>query len=148
MPPPEPTVIVLNSGIGFGLGYVLRHWLSLSRDAGKRRRKFRDDLRCLLNEVNAHQIEKLAGWHYDSLSKVADLCSRVKEDIRWRKRRRFVRARNHYMAMSGREIENPNPEHAVKYQFTSERPEGRLFDFEKGKRGIRDALQELIDAAK
>ncbi len=80
---------------GYLLGY-LNHGLASRREANERRRKFREEIRLLVPELEKCNLHTFLAAYDASVEKVRSACIRVMDDIRWSKRGRFERDRDEY----------------------------------------------------
>ena len=129
------------------IGIAVTYFSPASNARRQRRREFRNDMACLLDQFRAALATDLIKLHQESIPSVREKCTRIGEDIRRGWRKEFDDACVTYCALTAQQIENPNPKHAAKYMFTNERPEGKLFDWELGRARICDCLKRLIRSA-
>ena len=144
----QTPVIIFFSASGITvLGWIAGHALNLRRERESRRRPFRGKIQVLLAKLADTDGGDLCALHRDTKDAVRDGCAELLTDIRWHWRGRFSHAARCYCGLGDLAIENPNAEHLVKYTFTEERPNTRLFDWELGRKRMQKYLGDLVKYA-
>lgn len=143
-------VLAFISGLVIGClcGWFGHLW-TVRREQNSRKRVFRDRVSCVISEIEAVTTDKLLATHWENLPKVREACAVVQEDISKRRRARFDRARKNYGGLKDEDVSYLNPEAMAVIQFKSGTtpPNVSLTDYERGRKRIVEALEELKGSA-
>ncbi len=130
------------------VGVAVGHWMTIFRDQRTRRHQFRCEIRSLLIRLEKPAGPDLTAFHEIAKDTLFTDCAKLSDDIWSWKRTRFEDAAQQFRALTPEQIENPNSEHFMKYMRTEERPDTKLFDWELGRKRMRECLEDLIRYAK
>ena len=94
--------------VGCFLGYWY-HALTKRRDAEIRRREFRDEIRAIPLRFDNIPPMNFAKTYDESARIVKALSVKIIEDIRWWRRKRFIKQWNRYCGFKHSDLELPRP---------------------------------------
>lgn len=129
-------------------GYILSYWnhgLTVRREAGNRRRAFRDKIRSIslrYDEVNWMNFWKT---YQKSVPEVKDACAGIFEDVRFWRKCGFARYRDTYCSFKQSDLELPHPRTpAGMPEYMAANSKKR----EEAKALLRDTLERIIRYAR
>jgi len=135
---------ICSLAVGCFLGYWY-HALTKRRDAEIRRRKFRDEIRAVpLRFDNIHPMN-FAKTYDESARIVKELSVKIIEDIRWRRRKQFIKQWNRYCGFKRSELELPRPNNPAALEEYGKANKKRR---EESQALLRATLEKIIKCAK
>lgn len=94
--------------VGYLIAY-LNHGLTGQREANERRRRFRDELRSIPLRFDGIHPMHFVKTYNESVPIVKEVCVKIFEDIKFLKRRDFVKFRDKYCGFKPSDLELPHP---------------------------------------
>ena len=134
----------VGSVIAAFLGGVWVNRLTMNREADSRRRVFRGTIRAIAARIELARFISLHKAYQESVPEVRDECSKIVDDIRFWRRKRFTATCERYCTFKQSDIVPPPPSAAA----TREELEARKKKHEEAKALLCKTLQEVIRHAR
>jgi hypothetical protein len=143
----ELTAQILTTASALGVGYLLgylNHGLTSRRESDSRRRVFRGTIRAIAARIEPAHFISLHKTYLESVPEVRDECSKIADDIRFWRRKRFTTTGERYCTFKQSDIVPPPPSAAA----TPEEMAARKKKHHEAKAMLAETLERMIGYAR